>query len=291
MSRLWAVLRVLLTAAFAAVACVAAVRAYNAYTTQPTTRDGRVRAYVVTVAPETAGRVVAVNVVDNAYVRRGDVLFAIEEADARLALATARAKLESAQADEGYKRSLAARRAKLTDLSISAEAQQQTQSEAAVAAAAVAQAASDVNKAELDLSRTQVRAPVEGWVTNLSLQQGDYATAGERALSVIDAHSFWVDAYMEETAIPRLREGDPALIQLMGEPKMLRGHVQSVARGIVDSDAVPGSNGLATVNPVFTWVRLAQRVPVRIGLDEVPEGVRLVAGTTAAVQVLPGEGR
>ena len=291
MSRLRAVARVLLTAVLAIVACVLTVRAYNTYTTQPTTRDGRVRAYVVGIAPEIAGRVVAVNVIDNAYVKRGDVLFAIEEADTRLALATARARLESAQADEGYKKSLAARRAKLTDLSISAEAQQQTISEAAVASAAVAQAMSDVNKAELDLSRAQVRAPVEGWVTNLALQQGDYATPGQRTLSVIDANSFWVDAYLEETTIPRLREGDPALVQLMGEPRMLRGHVQSVARGIVNGDAGAGANGLATVNPVFTWVRLAQRVPVRIGLDVVPEGVRLVAGTTASVQVLPRDGR
>lgn len=291
MRRLWAVARVLLTAVLAVVACVLAVRAYNTYTTQPTTRDGRVRAYVVTVAPEIAGRVVAVNVVDNAYVHRGDVLFALDEADPRLALATAQAKLESAVADETYKRALAVRRSKLTDLSISAEAQQQVAAEAQVATAAVAQARSDVNKAELDLSRTQVRAPVDGWVTNLLLQQGDYATAGQRALSLIDAHSFWVDAYLEETTIPRLRVGDPALIQLMGEPRQLRGHVDSLARGILPSDAQTGANGLASVNPVFTWVRLAQRVPVRIALDEVPDGVTLVAGTTAGVQVLPREGR
>ena len=291
MSRLWPVLRVLLTVAVAVVAVVMVVRAYDRYTTIPTTRDGRVRAYVVTVAPEIAGRVVAVDVIDNAYVRRGDVLFSLDDADPRLALATAQAKLESAMADESYKRALAVRRAKLTDLSISAEVQQQTAAEAAVATAAVAQARADVNKAELDLSRTQVRAPVEGWITNLSLQRGDYANAGQRALSVVDAHSFWVDAYLEETTIPRLREGDPALIELMGERRLLRGHVDSVARGIMNEDASVGANGLATVNPVFTWVRLAQRVPVRIALDQVPDGVRLVAGTTAGVQVQPREGR
>jgi RND family efflux transporter MFP subunit len=235
--------------------------------------------------------VVAVNVVDNGYVHRGDALFAIDESDYRLALAAAQARLQSAQADEAYKRATAARRARLTDLSISAEQQQQTSAEAAVALAAVAQAVSDLKKAELNLARTVVRAPVEGWVTNLSLQEGDYANVGQRAMSVIDAHSFWVDAYLEETTIPRLREGDPALILLMGEPRALRGHVQSLARGIVDADTTSSANGLASVNPVFTWVRLAQRVPVRIELDDVPSGVRLVSGTTAAVQIMPRDGR
>lgn len=291
MRRLWAVLRVLLTAALAVVGVAIVVRAYNAYTTTPTTRDGRVRAYVVTVAPQIDGEVIKVNVVDNSYVHRGDVLFAIDEADTRLALSQAQARLQSAQADAAYKRSLAVRRGKLTNLEISAEAQQETESQAAVSAAAVAQAVAAVNKAELDLSRTQVRSPVDGWITNLVLQAGDYAISGQRAMSVVDASSFWVDAYLEETTLPRLRVGDPALVQLMGEPRILNGHVQSLARGIVDANATPSSNGLATVNPVFTWVRLAQRIPVRIALDHVPADVTLVAGTTAGVQVMPQDGR
>ena len=284
---MWRAIRILITLAVAAVAAVLAVRAWQDYTTAPWTRDGRVRAYVVTVAPEVSGRVVALPISDNQFVHRGDVLFQIDDSDYRLALATARAQLQSAQADEAFRRGEAERRARLTTLSTSMEQQQQYASEAAVAAAATAQAVARVNQAELDLARTVVRAPVSGWVTNLALQGGDYAQTGVRALSLVDANSFWVDGYFEETTVARLHEGDPATVWLMGDPRPLTGHVAGVAHGIQVEDATAGPSGLAAVNPVFTWVRLAQRVPVRVALDHVPDGVRLVAGTTASVSVHP----
>ncbi len=184
-----AVLRVLLTFGVVAVAAVLGWRAWRVYTEAPWTRDGRVRAYVVTVAPEVAGRVVTLPVGDNQRVARGDVLFAIDDADYRIALETARAALQSAEANEAFRRAESARRASLSSLSVSAEQQQQAASDAAVAAAGVAQATSQLHRAELDLARTQVRAPVDGFVTNLALQQGDYAQAGARALSLVDATS------------------------------------------------------------------------------------------------------
>ncbi len=142
-------------------------------------------------------------------------------------------------------------------------------------------------KAELDLSWTEVRSPVDGWVTNLSLRQGDYAVVGQRALSVVDAHSFWVEGYFEETTIGPIADGDPASVWLMGFPQEIKGHVDSLARAINVPNAQSNASGIADVNPVFTWVRLAQLVPVRIHLDAIPENVRLVQGMTATVQGHP----
>ena len=136
-----------------------------------------------------------------------------------------------------------------------------------------------------------MRSPVNGWVTNLLTQLGDYATVGRNEISIIDADSFWVDAYFEETQLASMEEGDPAEIKLMSYRQIVRGKVGSVARGINVSNAQPNQQGLATVNPIFTWVRLAQRVPVHIGIDQVTDGVRLVAGMTATVQVDARPGR
>jgi multidrug resistance efflux pump len=140
----------------------------------------------------------------------------------------------------------------------------------------------------LTLERAEIRAPVTGWVTNLLARQGDYATAGQTAMSIVDSDSFWVDGYFEETALRRIAVGDPAKIWLLGYGKVLQGKVDSVARGIVVSNAMPGKSGLASVNPVFTWVRLAQRIPVRIEIDQIPQDVRLVIGMTATIEIEPG---
>ncbi len=132
-----------------------------------------------------------------------------------------------------------------------------------------------------------IRSPVNGYVTNLRARLGDYATVGQRLISVVDADSFWVDGYFEETSLGRIHDGDPTTVKLMGYSQLVRGHVDSVARGINVPNAQPNQAGLASVNPIFTWVRLAQRVPVRIHIDRVPDGVRLVAGMTATVQIDP----
>ena len=124
-------------------------------------------------------------------------------------------------------------------------------------------------------------------MTNLLAQLGDYATVGENIISLVDANSFWVDGYFEETNLAPIRLGDPSSIKLMGYKQILRGHVDSIARGINVANAQPNGQGLATVNPIFTWVRLAQRIPVRVHIDEVPEGVVLAAGMTATVQIDP----
>ncbi len=144
-----------------------------------------------------------------------------------------------------------------------------------------------VAKAQLDLSRIVIRSPVNGYVTNLLAQFGDYATVGQKLISVVDTDSFWVDGYFEETSLGRIHGGDPATVKLMGYSRLILGHVGGVARGINVPNAQPDRAGLASVNPIFTWVRLAQRVPVRIHIDQVPDGLRLVAGMTATVQIDP----
>jgi multidrug resistance efflux pump len=178
------------------------------------------------------------------------------------------------------------RRAKLSELAVSIE-QQDLRRRRGDRGGELPQALNRLAKAQLNLSWTEVRSPVDGWVTNLSLRQGDYAVVGRRALALVDAHSFWVDGYFEETTIGPIADGDPASVWLMGFPQEIKGHVDSLSRAINVPNAQANASGIADVNPVFTWVRLAQRVPVRIHLDVIPESVRLVEGMTATVQVHP----
>jgi multidrug resistance efflux pump len=172
-------------------------------------------------------------------------------------------------------------------LAVTTEIRQIYASNAVVAQAQYQRAVANLDQARVNLERTQIRSPVNGWVTNLLAQLGDYANVGQNEISLVDADSFWVDGYFEETSLEPIRVGDPAEVKLMGYRQIVRGHVDSIARGINVANAQPNGQGLASVNPIFTWVRLAQRIPVRIRIDEVPEGVVLAAGMTATVQIDP----
>jgi multidrug resistance efflux pump len=279
---------ILITLGTVAVAVLLAWETWEAYMASPWTRDGTVRAYVVTMAPEVAGRIVKLPVADNQFVRKGDELFEIDPADYRIALDQAQAQAQRDAAALDYARENEARKATLAKQGwTSTNIYQQTtsalhQSEAVVALDKVA-----IAKAQLDLSRTMIRSPVNGYVTNLLAQLGDYANVGQRIISVVDADSFWIDGYFEETSLGKIHEGDPATVKLMSYSQVVRGHVGGVARGIDIPNAQPDQSGLASVNPIFTWVRLAQRVPVRIHIDQVPDGIRLVTGMTATVQIDP----
>ena len=280
------VMPVLLTLAAVAVAALFGWFAWDVYMGRPWTRDGMVRAYVVTVAPEIAGRIVNLPVADNQMVHKGDVLFEIEPADYQIALEAARAQVARDQAALDYARANEGRQATLRGEGwVSQDVFQQSASSLHQLQAAVAADQAAVAKAELNLSRVTVRSPVNGYVTNLLAQRGDYANIGQNLVSLVDADSFWVDGYFEETSLGRIRDNDPATVRLMGYSQFIRGHVGGVARGITVANAQPGQGGLASVNPIFTWVRLAQRIPVHIHIDQVPDGVRLVAGTTASVEV------
>jgi multidrug resistance efflux pump len=285
--RRWRVFPLLVTLVVVALAVFLGRLTWNAYMDTPWTRDATVRAYVVTIAPEVAGRIVQLPVADNQLVKKGDLLLQIDPTNYKIAVSLAEAAVQQVQVNAQNLEREAERRQALTTLSVTVEEQQTFASNATAAQAQYQQAAANLDQAKVNLARTQIRAPVNGWVTNLIAQLGDYATVGQNEISVVDADSFWIDGYFEETSLATIRDGDRASIKLMGYDQLVRGHVSSVARGISVANAQPNGQGLATVNPIFTWVRLAQRIPVRIAIDSVPEGVRLVAGMTATVQIDP----
>jgi multidrug resistance efflux pump len=279
---------ILITLGTVAVAAFLAWATWQTYMGAPWTRDGTVRAYVVTMAPEVAGRIVKLSVADNQFVHKGDDLFEIDPADYRIALEQAQAQAQRDAAALDYARENENRKASLAKEGwTSTDIYQQTTSTLHQSEGVVALDKAAIAKAQLDLRRTVIRSPVNGYVTNLLAQLGDYATVGQKLISIIDADSFWVDGYFEETSLGRIQEDDPATVKLLGYSQLVRGHVGGVARGINIPNAQPDQAGLASVNPIFTWVRLAQRVPVRIHIDQVPDGVRLVAGMTATVQIGP----
>lgn len=275
--------RVIATILMVAAGCAAAYELWNYYMLSPWTRDARVRADVVTIAPDVAGFVSDLRVKDNQIVHKGDILFIIDRERYTRAVATAKANVEALKAGMSIAQNNAARRAKLTTLSISPEDKQNAQLTAAAAAADYDQAVADLSTATLNLDRTVIRAPVNGFVTNLTLVVGQYAAVGTELIALIDSDSYRVEGYFEETKLPVIKPGDPVEMHLMSGGPELRGHVDSVSRGITDRDNSNGPELLANVNPTFEWVRLAQRIPVRIHIDDIPQGVRISAGMTCTV--------
>jgi multidrug resistance efflux pump len=332
----------LITLAAIAFAGLLGWKMWDVYMGAPWTRDATVRAYVVGMAPEVAGRIVELHVVDNKYVRKGDLLLVIDPTNFRIAVSQSEGAVQQAQANvqnidaqmnvqqaqiNASQAQLQLGRAALVFAQQQAEraqklakdgwgtvqnAQQFTsqlhQQEASAqsaqenlnqalrqveslkaqrlgAEAGFAQAKAQLNQAQVNLERTRILAPVDGYVTNLLAQLGDFVNVGANTISLVDADSFWVDGYFEETNLAPIRVGDPAQIKLMGHDQIVRGHVDSIARAINVANAQPNNQGVATVNPIFTWVRLAQRIPVRIHIDEVPPGVVLTAGMTATIEI------
>jgi multidrug resistance efflux pump len=332
----------LITLATVVLAALLGWAMWGVYMEAPWTRDATVRAYVVTMAPEVAGRIVELHVVDNKYVRKGDLLLVIDPTNFRIAVSQSEAAVRQAQANvQNIDAQMTVQQAQINASQAQLQrghaalvfAQQQAdryqtlakdgwgtvqnaqqftsqlhQQEAAVqsaqenlnqalrqvgslkaqrlsAEATIAQADAQLKQAQVNLERTRILSPVDGYVTNLLAQLGDYVNVGLNTISLVDADSFWVDGYFEETNLAPIKLGDPAQIKLMGRDQIVRGHVDSVARAINVANAQPNSQGVATVNPIFTWVRLAQRIPVHIHIDEVPPGVILAAGMTATVEI------
>ncbi len=280
-------LPVLATLAAVALAALLGWGAWQYYMGTPWTRDGAVRAYVVKVAPQVAGEIVSLPIADNQFVHKGDLLMLIDPRNYSIAVRQAQAAVEQAQAVADNARAEMIRREKLNDIAVTMEERQTYISQATTAEATYQTALANLEQARINFKRTQVRSPVNGYVTNLSAQLGNYADVGSLQLSVVNSDSYWVDAYFEETALSRIQEGDAATVKLMGYTPLLRGRVQGLARGIDVPNSAPDASGLASVNPIFTFVRLAQRVPVRIHIDEVPDDIKLVAGMTATVQIEP----
>lgn len=268
------------------LAILVALWLWRRYEVDPWTRDGHIRADVVRVTPDVAGLVTQVGVRDNQVVKPGDMLFVVDRPRFELTLAQADATIASARATLLQARREAQRDLALGDL-VAAETHEQNVARVATASAALAQAQSARATAALNLARTTVRATVHGTVTNLDLHPGDYIATGAQAMALVDTDSLRVEGYFEETKLGAINVGDPVVVHLMGEPRELHGRVDSIAAGINDSERTNTSNLLPSVNPTFNWVRLAQRIPVRVRLEHVPQGVRLIVGRTATVTVQP----
>jgi len=280
------ILPVLITMIAVAIAAVLTWLMWTTYLGTPWTRDGRVRVYVVTMAPQVAGIITELPVKDDQLVHKGDLLMLIDPTNYKIAVEVAQAVVDQTKALADNAQVEAERRQKLGDWA-SEEERQTFMSRAMAAQATHQQAVANFEQAQVNLKRTRIESPVNGYVTNLQAQLGDYVTVGERRISVVNSDSFWIDGYFEETVLGSIRIGDPARAKLMGYSDVITGHVAGVARGIDIANASSDEAGLAKVNPIFTWVRLAQRVPVRIALDHVPPSIRLVAGQTATVQIDP----
>ncbi|HEU4698774.1 MAG TPA: efflux RND transporter periplasmic adaptor subunit [Gemmatimonadales bacterium] len=278
--------RGLLTLALVAAAVFVGRRIWVHYEVEPRTRDGKVRVDVVAVAADVAGRVTAVPVHDNQAVRRGEVLFVVDSTRYALAVQQAAAARATARAARDQARIEARRTGALADV-LAQQVWQQAATQARQAEAAYAQAEANLALARLNLERAVVTAPVDGIVTNLTLRPGAYVAVGAPVLALVDRHSVYVAGYFEETKLRRIHVGDLAEVRLMGEARVLRGHVESVALAVEDRERTTGTQLLPNVNPAFPWVRLAQRVPVRIALDELPDDVTLVAGRSASIDILP----
>lgn len=292
-------LKYLSTLLVAALAIIAAWLVWNYYTQSPWTRDGKVRAEQVGVTPQVSGSILQLNVRDNQLVKAGDVLFRIDDTPYKIALLNARAQLAKAkaevaraQAEKKKAASDASRRRHLSQNFISAEDLENantalntatTNLEAAKAVVGVAQATLD--HAQWQLTQTEIKAPVDGWVTNLSTRVGDYAAVGHPVFALVDSRSFYVVGYFEETKLRNIRPGDSAQIILYSSKQKLQGHVSSIGRAIVDQSVESGGDLVANIKPNIPWVRLAQRVPVRIEFDHLPPDTILVSGTTCTVAI------
>ncbi|AMO49261.1 RND family efflux transporter, MFP subunit [Kosakonia oryzendophytica] len=268
-----------------AVAIVAAWWMWNEYMQSPWTRDGKVRAEQVSITPQVSGSIRELNVRDNQSVKAGDTLFRIDETPYRIAVLNAEAQLAKAQTEQAKANNEANRRRHLSQNYISAEDLDTANISVKAAQASVAAADAQLAQAKWQLAQTTVKAPVDGWVTNLTTRNGNYATAGQPVFALVDSHSFYVMGYFEETKLRHIRTGAPAKIVLYSGNATLQGHVESIGRAIYDQSIETDSGLVPDIKPNVPWVRLAQRVPVRIRFDTLPDDLTLVSGTTCTVAI------
>ncbi|CAG8870093.1 p-hydroxybenzoic acid efflux pump subunit AaeA [Pseudomonas fluorescens] len=277
--------RVVLTLLVVSLATVLVWQMVVYYLFAPWTRDGHIRADVIQIAPDVSGLIQNVEVHDNQVIKRGDVLFTIDQDRFSLALRHAQATLAERQETLAQAQRETRRNRKLGNL-VAAEQLEESQSREARARSAMNEAQVAVDAAQLNLDRSVIRSPVDGYLNDRAPRAHEFVTAGRAVLSVVDSASYHVDGYFEETKLGGIRVGDAVDIRVMGDSTRLRGHVQSMAAGIEDRDRSSGANLLPNVNPAFSWVRLAQRIPVRIAFDEVPAHFQMIAGRTATVSII-----
>lgn len=274
------------TLAVCALAAIAALSLWNRYEMRPWTRDGRVRADVVRVASDMGGLVTQVLVHDNQRVSAGQLLLVLDQPRFAAALEKADAAVSSARATLALARRESTRDNALGNL-VASETRERNAAKVDTELAALAQARAEQRVAQLNVQRTEVRATTDGIITNLDLHAGDYLQPGAQALALIDTRSLRIEGYFEETKLGCITEGDAAVARLMGDDHDVRGHVDTIAAGIADDQRSSTHNLLPAVAPTYTWVRLAQRIPVRIRIDDAPPDTRLIVGRTANVTITP----
>lgn len=278
-------LRAAVTLAAVILALIVGTSLWDYYLDAPWTRDGRIRADVVAVAPDVSGLVTEVLVGDNQEVAKGNILFRVDPERFDIALRQAEAVVEGRQAAAEQRDADYQRYRSLSETATSQQKKEEAKSAALQARADLAQAIADRDLAKLNLQRSAIKAPVNGRITNMTLRPGAYVSIGKGVLALIDRDTLRVEGYFEETKLDRIHVGDAATVRLMGNDQILKGRVESIAGGIEDRERSDGSNLLANINPTFSWVRLAQRIPVRIKLDAMPDDIRLIVGRTATVSV------
>ncbi|SEN44635.1 RND family efflux transporter, MFP subunit [Pseudomonas sp. ok272] len=277
--------RVVLTVLVVTLAVFVVWRMVAYYMFAPWTRDGHIRADIVQIAPDVSGLIQQVDVRDNQPVKRGQVLFTIDQDRFTLALRQAKAAVADRQETLAQAQREAKRNRGLGNL-VPTEQLEESQSKVARAEVALMEAQVAVDSAQLNLDRSVIRSPVDGYVNDRAPRFQEFVTAGRAVLSVVDSNSFHIDGYFEETKLGGIHVGQRVDIRVVGDNARLRGRVVSIVAGIEDRDRSSGANLLPNVNPAFSWVRLAQRIPVRIAFDDVPEDFRMIAGRTATVSII-----
>ncbi|MHC5305707.1 efflux RND transporter periplasmic adaptor subunit [Bartonella sp. LJL80] len=277
--------RIFLTLVMVVVAGLLIWHMWDYYMNDPWTRDGKISADVVRIAPDVSGFVTEVAVKDNQMVKKGDVIFKIDQARFTLALEDAQAQIDNAKAAYDQAKRDLERYRKLDEATVTRQQLETSEMQQLQAAAAYRKAQVSLDTAKLDLERSTVRAAVNGQITNFSLQPGEYVTRGQPVTALVDTDSFYASGYFEENKLDRIHIGDRATIHIMGSDTVLTGAVEGFAAGIEDRERTQSSNLLANVAPTFNWVRLAQRIPVRIKLDPVPQSIHLVSGRTVSVAI------
>ncbi|WP_415405776.1 HlyD family secretion protein [Sulfurovum sp. CS9] len=288
------IIKILLTLVILGAAAFFAYNKYRAYIDNPWTRDGQVRTQVIQVTPRVNGMVTKILVADNQKVKTGDLLFEIDPSQYQVKLNQAEARLQrTKEAAKGTK--IEFERVKNIYAkdkgAVSQKDLVRNETNYYKSLADIDSSEEAVNTAKLNLSYTKVYAEVDGYVSNINFQIGSQATANKAILALVDKNAYWVFGFFREDAIPEVKVGDKAMVTLLAYPDTpLSGKVESIAWGIAHSDGNPGNNLLPSVKPVFQWIRLAQRIPVRIKLDKLPENVKLRFGLTASVMILKSKG-
>lgn len=277
--------RIAITLIFVVLAAIAVFKSWSFYTESPWTRDAKFTADVVAIAPDVSGLLTEIPVTDNQLVKKGQILFVIDQPRYQQALAQANADVAYYQALAEEKKREAGRRVRLGIQAMSQEEIDQSSNSLQTVQHQLAKAMATRDLAQLDLDRTTVRAPDDGWVTNLNVHAGEFITRGSTAVALVKKNTFYILAYLEETKLNGLQQGDRVEITPLGSNRIMHGTVDSLAAAVNNSSSTVNSKGLASIDSNLEWVRLAQRVPVKIVLDEKDQQHPYPAGTTATVVI------